>query len=91
MITVPTTATRDNKQEIKRPQIITKMKDNINIMYTFGIISSLLFFLRLFWSMDLVNLHLFRISNKKKFYQITTEEDKFDAIYRITVKQFAPV
>jgi len=41
--------------------------------------------------MDLVNLHVFRISNKKKYYQITTEEDKVDAIHRITVKQFAPV
>jgi hypothetical protein len=42
-------------------------------------------------SMDLVNLHVFRISKKKKYCQIATEEDKFDAIHRITVKQFAPV
>jgi len=36
---------------------------------------------------------MFLESAKKKegYYQITTEEDKFDAIHRITVKQFAPV
>jgi len=41
-------------------------------------------------SIDLVNLHALE-SAKKRYYQITTEEDKFDAIHRITFKQFAPV
>ena len=34
---------------------------------------------------------MFLESTKKNYYQITTEEDKFNAIHRITVKQFASV
>jgi len=34
---------------------------------------------------------MFLESTKTNYYQITTEEDKFDAIHRITVNQFASV